>query len=55
MSLYTGTKGQVIRVVSADTGAVSNGAKRQRILAVSEWSPEEKVRVLESPTYSYFR
>jgi len=42
VSLYTGTKGQVIRVVSADTGAVSNGAKRQRILAVSEWSPEEK-------------
>ena len=47
VSLYTGTKGCAVRILSVESSAAVIGAKRQRILAVSEWSPEEKVDIID--------
>jgi hypothetical protein len=42
VSMYTGTQGYRIRNVNVAT-TPAKGVKRQRLLAVSEWCPEEKV------------
>ena len=41
-SIYTGTEGRVLRPIPAGPAAVRGTAKWQRLLAVAEWSPDDK-------------
>ena len=41
-SIYTGTEGRVLRPVPAGPAAVRGTAHWQRLLAVAEWSPDDK-------------
>lgn len=45
-ALYTGTVGRLLRPLPLSVGVADGPSGSQRILAVAEWSPDDKVKGL---------